>query len=120
MIEQKTARVALFTVDGMPQPALCLLHQDVAPFVSAAVERGMFKLFPVLMDAAKELAGRQGVGLNEVFLNREWDAARFDYGGSAWAPTEAQWERRHLWFANLNTPEEFRAAEAFTGLLETD
>jgi molybdopterin-guanine dinucleotide biosynthesis protein A len=107
----------------MPQPALCLLHQEVAPFVSAAMERSTFKLFPVLMDAAKKLAALQGVGLNELFLNREWsgDAAMFDDGGMDWTPTEAQWEGRHLWFANLNTPEDFRAAaKAFTGLLETD
>ena len=106
--------MALFTVDGRPQPALCLLHREVAPFVSEAVTRGEFKLFPVLEEAAKELAVRQGVGLDEVLLNLPWSGdQRFSMDdGVGWTPTEAQREARHLWFANLNTPEEFAAAEA--------
>jgi molybdopterin-guanine dinucleotide biosynthesis protein A len=44
----------------------------------------------------------------------------FDDYGTGWAPTVAQRGAMHLWFANLNTPEEFRAAEDFAGLLETD
>lgn len=122
VLEKKRARVALFTVDGRPQPALCLVHREVAPFVNGAVRRGEFKLFSVLMEAAKQLAGGLGADLHETLLNIPWNeaAAIFDEGLNGWAPTVVQRGASHLWFANLNTPEEFAAAESFTGLLEAD
>lgn len=122
VVERQHARVALFTVDGRPQPALCLMHKEVAPFVNEAVMRGEFKLFPVLMQTAKQLAGRFGVDWNETLLNCPWsgELAALDGGLNGWVPTEAQRETSHLWFANLNTPEEFAAAEAFTGVLGVD
>lgn len=122
VVEKEHARVALFTVDGRPQPALCMVHKEVAPFVVEAMSRGEFKLFPVLRSAAEELARGLGVSLNETLLNIPWneDAAAFDGGWSGWVPTEAQRKVLHLWFANLNTPEEFGAAEASAGLLDTD
>ena len=73
----------MFTVDGVPQPALAMVHRDVIPFVTSAVERGKFKLYPVLEQAGKELAAK------------------------------------HLWFANLNTPEEFAEAERHLDALDT-
>ncbi len=120
VVEQKSARIAMFTVDGRPQPALCLLHQEVAPYVRDAVGKEQFKLLQVLEAAAKELAVRQEVGLEAVFLNLPWgeDMAPLGNGGRGWVPTAAQRAARHLWFANLNTPEEFAAAEAFAGKLE--
>jgi molybdopterin-guanine dinucleotide biosynthesis protein A len=120
VIRQKSARVAMFTVEGRPQPALCLLHQEVAPYVRDAVEKGEFKLLQVLEAAAKELAVRQGMGLEVVFLNLPWgeEGALLGDEGRGWAPTAVQRVARHLWFANLNTPEEFAAAEAFSGELE--
>jgi molybdenum cofactor guanylyltransferase len=113
------ARGALFTVDGRPQPALCLLHREVAPFVTGAVVRGEFKLFPVLMEAGKELAARQGRELGEVFLNECWGVNVLE-DGAVWIPTGSQRQEMHLWFANLNTPEEFAEAVAVAGMLETD
>jgi molybdopterin-guanine dinucleotide biosynthesis protein A len=115
-----SARVALFTVTGRPQPALCLLHKDVASFVSGAVTRGEFKLFAVLVEAGKELAARQGRELDEVFLNLPGSVDVFDEDGAGWAPTAAQRGGMHLWFANLNTPDEFAEAAAVAGVLETD
>jgi molybdopterin-guanine dinucleotide biosynthesis protein A len=115
-----SARVALFTVDGRPQPALCLLHGDVAPFVIRAVTRGEFRLFPVLVEAGEGLAARQGRELDEVFLNGCWSVEALDKDGLGWTPTETQREGMHLWFANLNTPEEFAEAAAAAGVLETD
>jgi len=122
VIERQQARVALFTVDGRPQPALCLVHKEVASFVNAAVMRREFKLFPVLVGAASQLAGGFGVELNETLLNFPWsgDLAAFDGGRNGWVPTQAQLGASHLWFANLNTPEEFGAAESFAGLLNAD
>lgn len=117
VMEEKDSRVALFTVDGRPQPALCLLHRDISPFASAAIRGGELKLYPVLLNAAQELAAREGVALNEVFWNRDCDER-----GPGWAPVPAQQETQHkighLWFANLNTPEEFAEAEAAAGLLD--
>jgi molybdopterin-guanine dinucleotide biosynthesis protein A len=115
---QKAARVALFTVDGVPQPALCLLHQEVGPFVRDAVARGRFKLFPLLVEAGKELAAREGVSLDEVLLNPPWNGEMFDEKGAGWTPTKAQRSTQHLWFANLNTPEEFGEAEALAKVLD--
>ncbi|MDW5266779.1 MULTISPECIES: molybdenum cofactor guanylyltransferase [Acidobacteriaceae] len=122
VIERQHTRVALFTVDGRPQPALCLVHKEVAPFVNGAIQRGEFKLFPVLMDAAMQLAGRFGVELNETLLNFPWsgDLEAVEGGLNGWVPTEAQRGAAHLWFANLNTPEEFGAAESFAGVLAAD
>lgn len=114
------ARVALFTVDGRPQPALCLLHKDVAPFVSEAVTRGEFKLFPVLVEAGKELAAENGSGFARVFLNLPASSDAFEDCDVGWTPTEAQREAMHLWFANLNTPQEFAAAAAVAFGLELD
>jgi molybdopterin-guanine dinucleotide biosynthesis protein A len=118
IVGRESARVALFTVDGMPQPALCLLHKEIEPFVSDAIQRAEFKLFPLLVGAAKTLAERQNTDLDAVLLNLPWSVEAAAFDGEVWTPTEAQWAARHLWFANLNTPEEFSAAEASAGLLE--
>jgi molybdopterin-guanine dinucleotide biosynthesis protein A len=86
-----TARVALFTVDGVPQPTLCMVHREVRPFVERAVAAGAYKVWPVLEGAARALAASAGVKTEEVLLRREIE----DNG----------------LFANLNTPEEFAKAE---------
>jgi len=118
---QKNARLAMFIVDDRPQPALCLLHRDVAPYVREAVAGGELKLLRVLKSAAEELALCQQTGLEEVFLNSVLEEGVFlGKGGSwiGWTPTEKQWAARHLWFANLNTPEDFAAAQTLAGELE--
>ena len=119
-------RIAMFTVDERPQPALCLLHREVTPFVRRAAGEGRFKLFPVLEAAGTELAERQGLRQGRVLLNMTWGA-----GGTFavvpgegereawWSPTEAQQAAKHLWFANLNTPDEFAEAERHIDALDT-
>jgi molybdopterin-guanine dinucleotide biosynthesis protein A len=92
VVAMEHARVALFTVDGFAQPTLCLLHREIAPFAQQALERNEFKLFPTLEGACRVLAERLGVARDEVLVNRPAQEAS--------------------WFANLNTPEEFAAAEA--------
>jgi molybdopterin-guanine dinucleotide biosynthesis protein A len=128
MEENTGARLAMFTVDGVPQPALAMVHREVAPFVVSAVERGQFKLFPVLERAGAELAARQDVLGGRAFRNLPWNgestfsATRNTYGPrqESWlATTEAQQAAKHLWFANLNTPEEFREAERYVDALDT-
>jgi molybdopterin-guanine dinucleotide biosynthesis protein A len=122
-------RVALFTVLATPQPLFCLLHRDVAPFVYAAVERGEYKVFPVLENAGKELAEKQRLPLYRVFRNPHWgeeSSVSVTYEGpdqgdlEVWQKlTEVQEKARHLWFANLNTPEEFAEAEEHLEALDT-
>ncbi len=119
-------RVAMFTVSGRPQSTFCLLHQEVAPYVRRAIERCEFKVFSMLEVAGNALAERQGVPLEQAFVNLPWDE-NAEFGGRTSSLqdrpcsmlTEAQRAAKHLWFANLNTPEEFADAERFVDALDT-
>lgn len=126
--EKRGARLAMFTVDGVPQPTLAMVHRDVAPFVTSAVERGEFKLYPVLEGAGRELAAERGVLPGIVFRNLPWSGQstfsstpnRSGPRPEAWlAATDAQQAAKHLWFANLNTPAEFAEAERHVDGLDT-
>jgi molybdenum cofactor guanylyltransferase len=128
MDEKRGARLAMFTVDGVPQPTLAMIHRDVIPFVTSAIERREFKLYPVLEQAGSELAARQNVLLGVAFRNMTWGQEgifwstpnTFGPRQEAWlATTEAQQAAKHLWFANLNTPEEFAEAEKHLDALDT-
>ncbi len=55
-----TVRVAMFRAEGRPQPAVCLLHRQIAPSIAAAVALGEFKLLPVLEASAEVLALQSG------------------------------------------------------------
>lgn len=122
VLQQESARVSMFCVDGRPQPALCMLHKDVAPYVERAVAQGEFKLLPVLESAAEDLAMKQRMAMDAIFVNLSWsgNASLLVEDGYIWKPTEAQQKMQHLWFTNLNTPDEFAAAEALTATLEMD
>ena len=114
--------VRMFTVDGRPQPGFCLLHKDVVPFLSASLSRAQFKLLPVFEAAGRELALQQGLLLKPGL----WNAPMTDFrtthenelGEGWWVTTEAQQAAKHLWFANLNTPEEFAEAERHLDALD--
>jgi molybdopterin-guanine dinucleotide biosynthesis protein A len=126
--EGRGTRIAMFTVEGTPQPALAMIHRDVMPFVKDALERGKFKLYPVLEQAGRELAARQNVQLGVAFRTMLWGQEStfwstpniFGPRQEAWlATTEAQQAAKHLWFMNLNTPEEFAEAERHLDALDT-
>jgi molybdenum cofactor guanylyltransferase len=124
--QQYGARVAMFTVGGVPQPLFCMLHSEVRPFVREAMQLGVYKVFPVLAGAAAELATQVGLGVAQVFLNRAWaEDAEFltetnSEDGELWRRlTEVQKKTRRLWFANLNTLEEFAEAERSLDALDT-
>jgi molybdopterin-guanine dinucleotide biosynthesis protein A len=105
-----------------------MLHQDVKPYLSRALQRGEFKLFPLFEAVGKELAVEQGLPPGKGFFNWPWQN---DQGFSVthgpvpqgreswWTPTEAQQRAKHLWFANLNTPEEFAEADQHLDALDT-
>jgi molybdopterin-guanine dinucleotide biosynthesis protein A len=116
-------RVRMFTVDGRPQPGFCLLHKDVVPFLSASLTRAQFKLLPAFEAASKELAIQRGI-LPGAGL---WNVPLVGFGTNPENPfvegwsilTDTQKAAKHLWFANLNTPEEFAQAERYENALDT-
>jgi molybdenum cofactor guanylyltransferase len=123
--EREGTRMAILTVDGRPQPALCLLHRDVEPYVKQAMERGGFKLFRVFEEAERELSAGQS-GRPGVLFNLPWsEDQKFsilseERRNEPWRRlTKAQDAARRLWFANLNTPEEFAEAQGFVDALDT-
>jgi molybdopterin-guanine dinucleotide biosynthesis protein A len=118
------ARVLMFEHDERPQPGLCLLHKDVAPFLTEAIEHGEYKLIPVLKGAGRALAEREGFLPGSGFFclplveygedERGWSRAE------DWCfTTGAQRAALSLWFANLNTPEEFAEAGRHLDALDT-
>jgi molybdenum cofactor guanylyltransferase len=117
--DRKDLRVAIFTVDGVPQPVPCLLHREIARYIARAVEEGRFKLFPVLEEAGFDLAKRAGLKMEDVFQNTEWHVAGGESPGPELRTSEAQMAAMHLWFSNLNTPEEFAEAEQYLDTLDT-
>ncbi len=61
-----------------------------------------------------------GVGFCNVPMSRSFRSTRGKGTGEAWRyTTEAQQAAKRLWFANLNTPEEFAEAERFVDALDT-
>jgi molybdopterin-guanine dinucleotide biosynthesis protein A len=91
VLGREGARVAYFDVEGRAQPTLVLIHREAGRHISAALERGEYKLLATL-----ELAGE---------------------GGSLYVESVCEAEAQ-LWFANLNTPEEFELARRRAGELE--
>jgi molybdopterin-guanine dinucleotide biosynthesis protein A len=106
------ARVAMFTVaDGYgptarPQPAVCLLHREIAPSIAAAVALGELKLLSVLEAAAEVFALQHNLPLDQVLRYHP-------------IPSGSNPSTRHLWFANLNIPQDLADAEANSDALET-
>ena len=93
-------RIAHFTLDGVPQPTVLLIHRDSTPLISRAIGRGNFKLISVLEAVGRELATLVGRSPEDVFRNSALEAPP-------------------IWFANLNTPEDFKQAESNIAALET-
>jgi molybdopterin-guanine dinucleotide biosynthesis protein A len=114
--------VAYPIVDEGPQPLITLLHRSVLPYLTAAVEIGRLKVTSVLEGAAKELGSPFGDGLHsghiqlstDLFLSSSPAKEEASAGLELlWRPSVQQLAARHLWFSNLNTPEEFAEGEAF-------
>ncbi|QHS51495.1 molybdenum cofactor guanylyltransferase [Edaphobacter sp. 12200R-103] len=128
VVSRPSARVACFVVDDVPQPALCLLHREMLPFLTEAAQQGRFKLYPALVQAALQLATRSGSASDAVFLQRRWmvnaalpllrelQAEAGEESREFLSP--AQRAASNLWFENLNTPEQFAEAQQHLDAVE--
>ena len=118
-------RAMIFTVDGVPQPTVALVHRDVGPMLTEAIERDEYKLLPALERAACELAERSGFAAAGGFWKvPHWaefksSTTRPSEVPDWWCITDAQRRYSIHWFANLNTPEEFAEAERHVDALDT-
>ncbi|MBS1823316.1 MAG: molybdenum cofactor guanylyltransferase [Acidobacteria bacterium] len=125
VLRDSKARLSLFSVDGVVQPALCLLHCELADYVRGSLDAGRLKLFPELKDAVRRLAAKRNKSDKDLLLLREWnekEAVRFlkdlDNLGKGGAITAAQRAALPMWFSNFNTPDEFAAAQRYPGALD--
>ena len=123
---QYGTRMALYTVDGVPQPTLILLHREIAPYLTRALAAGRFKLFPELVAATEDLATKREQDPAHVLQSWAWsDQSRFsaqngEPPGPAWThSTPEQEAATALYFSNLNTPEDFAQAEQHVHVLDT-
>lgn len=127
---ERGTRIAMYVVGGVPQPALLMIHREVAPYLTRSLARGDYKLTPVLRGSAGELAAQRGALIENVLCETVWDSETakdsirgMDWEGLpgwAWARLSApQQSRKDLWFANLNTPEDLATAEHHADMLDT-
>jgi molybdenum cofactor guanylyltransferase len=115
--EKEGVRMAMLTVDGIPQPALCLLHRDVEPYVKQAMGQGGYRVFRVFEEAEQGLPG----GLFNLPWSVEQEfSVQSSNGDESWRRlTKEQEATRRWWFANLNMPEEFAEAQGLVDALDT-
>ena len=111
----ETVRVAVTVADGRIQPLVSMLHVDISATLVAALTRGDHKLQPALRAAAAALAEQLTIPAELVFLETApafGDRVVLTADGVElpWSPTPAEWERRSLWFTNLNTQRDLQEA----------
>jgi molybdopterin-guanine dinucleotide biosynthesis protein A len=100
----------------VPQPLVSLIHRRLYPCVREALPAGQFKVTPVLESASASLACTSTEELpcvGSVVWRTTFTAGQSSSIDGRWVPTEMEERARHLWFANLNTPEDFLQAETF-------
>jgi molybdenum cofactor guanylyltransferase len=116
-------KLAMLSVDSHPHPALLIIHRQIVPYLTASLERSELKLLPVLRSACDDIAAKLKVKSKNVFVEMQWDdpfAPEMKDDSESWRTlTKAQRENQSLWFANLNTPEEFADAERHIDALDT-
>ena len=100
--------VCCFRVGGRTQPLISMLHRELLPYVAAAVDVGERKVLAVLEAAASQTAA-DGLGTRRSGLRVDEPGETFWRG--FWRPTELERSTEPLWFANVNTPEEFAHVE---------
>ncbi len=117
-------RISLHVVNGRPQPAMLLLHRDVLEVISAGLERGDRKVMPVLLRAAQDVAAARRLMIDDVLRRCAWG----DVAPGMPEPNALNLPRMgsevsgstdgRLYFANLNTPEDFADAQQNLFLLD--
>jgi molybdenum cofactor guanylyltransferase len=116
-------KLSMLAVDNTPHPALLIIHRDIAPYLTASLARGDFKLLPTLRLAAADIAAKYKVKVKEVFAEMQWDdpqpSKTVDKMRSRYPEDEVQRKNWSRWFANLNTPDDFADAEHHLDALDT-
>jgi molybdenum cofactor guanylyltransferase len=120
---ERDVRLSMLAVDNVPHPALLIIHRDIAPYMTASLERGNFKLLPALRFAVGDIAARREFEVKNVFAEMQWDELLapkvIDKMEGQYSRNEVQIKNWSRWFANLNTPEEFADAEQHIDALDT-
>ena len=107
------ARVSFAEVDGRPQPLLSAMRAEVLPWLERSLNAGSYKVVPALVEAGWGIAEARGVPAEEVLGRIEvgLTADLREFGG--WPANGIDLASREMWFANVNTPEEFAAVERY-------
>jgi molybdopterin-guanine dinucleotide biosynthesis protein A len=117
-------RIGMVQVDDRPQPLVSLIHLSLLPVISQALDQGLHKVTHVLKNAAESFAPPTSPGvasgsnvLEVISFVTESPASELILGTSnlrlKWNPSPQEETLRHLWFNNLNTPEDLNAARDF-------
>ena len=115
---RRGVRLSFFRIHDVPQPALLMIHRDMAPYLTVALAQGQYKLGQVLQSAAEDFAVRHGESLGTILKSLPIDE-HFQFGGMPdFQLSEAQQRNRVHWFANLNTPEDFADASLHLNALD--
>ncbi len=107
--DRREAWTGFAVVDGRVQPLVCRMRPEMLGAVQGALGRGEYKVRPVLEGGGRDGVARQAPG---AIVGSEISTGRRESVWPGWMPSDAEWELREFWFANLNTPDEWRAAEA--------
>jgi molybdenum cofactor guanylyltransferase len=125
--QDRGVRIGLFRVEGRPQPGFCVLHRAVLPFLTQAIQQHEHKLMRVFEEAGRALGERHGVSLETALLCLPLEAhvaggLPVSEGGwsvaDSFSASDVQPQAQHLWFSNLNTPEDFAEAQRYTDALK--
>jgi molybdopterin-guanine dinucleotide biosynthesis protein A len=126
LYRQDAARIHLLRTKDGPQPGLCLVHRDILPSLTASIARREYKLLRAFQAAAAEIATHTHLASDKILsitpLDLPNNASHSEhseeppYFFSSAAPQLLA--ARHLWSANLNTPEDFAEAEEHIDALD--
>ena len=115
---ERGAWVCCAEADGRVQPLVSAVHTSVRPALEASLGAGRYRVRPALEEAATALAQVDGSSAEQAFYRMLVGENALP---GAWRPSAAEWQRRALWFGNVNTPEDLAvAAEALALPLDKD
>ena len=97
------SRVSYMVAEGRAQPLVSQLSGDLREEFAQAVARGEYRI--------RELLDRFGAISGGALRTEVSTAGDRGEVWPGWMPDDETWRLRSMWFANLNTPEEFAAVE---------